>query len=270
MNQPDLLEKHLPRAQWSNRYSRTTARIVDFYFYRHKVNGKTIPLLETVTSHEARHVLPLKKSCPRWCPCSFFFRVFFIISVVAVTPQFAGVLRCHRNALVESNATCYPSPRLRRCYNQIACRGSFGSLLLGNGLGIVHFGQRTTIKVIIAITRTSTRVFSDKMTRWDVSVCVYFVRYGHPRQAVCGHVRTKPKVRVIEHNALVLYIYELLRCSNGFASSAAKRTWLATKVGSVRGVSLPSVKGIFQCLSACGFFCFNLLAVVSSCFRTPR
>lgn len=182
------------------------------------------------------------------------------------------MLRCHPNALVASNTTCYPSPRLCRCYNQIACRGSFGSLLLGNGLGILHLGQLITIKLIIAIAGRSTRVFWDKMRRWDVSMRVYFLRYGHPQQAVCDHVRTKPKIQVTEHNALVmvLYIHELLRCSNGFASIAAKRTWLAAKVRSVRGVSLPSVKGIFQCLSACVFFCFNLLAVVSSRFRTPR
>ena len=164
------------------------------------------------------------------------------------------MLRCHRNALAASNTSCCPSPRLCRCYNQIACRGSFGSLLLGNGLGILHFGQVTTIKLIIAIAGRSTRVFWEKMRRWDVSVRVYFIGYGHPQQCVTTFEQ-KPKIRVIEHNALVvvLYIHELLRCSNGFASIASKRTWLAAKVRSVCGVSLPSVKGSFQCLSACVF-----------------
>ena len=111
------------------------------------------------------------------------------------------MLRCHRNALAASNTSCCPSPRLCRCYNQIACRGSFGSLLLGNGLGILHFGQVTTIKLIIAIAGRSTRVFWEKMRRWDVSVRVYFIGYGHPQQCVTTFEQ-KPKIRVIEHNAL--------------------------------------------------------------------
>lgn len=52
---------------------------------------------------------------------------------------------------------------------------------------------------------------------------VYFIGYGHPQQCVTTFEQ-KPKIRVIEHNALVvvLYIHELLRCSNGFASIAAR------------------------------------------------